>query len=204
MWPDLQETVKLVTFTEEILNEKLHFLCSAKDVESYSAQWFIKILRTFFNEEQINIHANATKKTVVWKVGPMTFENATELAKAGTQSDFLSIWQCANTSIKHILPLEQKPSEEPLTVENIIEGEVKIPESLKEFYKILYTGNANKQYSAKKSYVAGGSSVDAIFVCSRGKIIPAKHLSLGLTKKSLRESKAIAFLLNLFGHCASD
>ena len=65
MSPNLQETVKLVTFTEEILNEKLHFLCSAKDIESYSAQRYIKKLRTFFNEEQINIHANATKKTVV-------------------------------------------------------------------------------------------------------------------------------------------
>ena len=27
MWPDRQETADLVTFTEEILNEKLHFLC---------------------------------------------------------------------------------------------------------------------------------------------------------------------------------
>ena len=81
-------------------------MCSVKDVESYSAQSFIKKLRTFFNEAQINIHANATKKTVVWKVGPMTFESATELAKASTQSDFLSMWQCANKLIKHILPLE--------------------------------------------------------------------------------------------------
>ena len=29
MWPNRQETVDLVTFTEEILNGKLHFLCSA-------------------------------------------------------------------------------------------------------------------------------------------------------------------------------
>ena len=28
MWQNLQETVDLVTFTEEILNGKLHFLCS--------------------------------------------------------------------------------------------------------------------------------------------------------------------------------
>ena len=29
MRPNLQETADLVTFTEEILNRKLHFLCSA-------------------------------------------------------------------------------------------------------------------------------------------------------------------------------
>ena len=30
MWLNPQETVDLVTFTEEILNEKLYFLCSGK------------------------------------------------------------------------------------------------------------------------------------------------------------------------------
>ena len=29
MWPNTQETEDLVTFTEEILNRKPHFLCSA-------------------------------------------------------------------------------------------------------------------------------------------------------------------------------
>ena len=28
MWPNPQETPDLVTFTEEILNEKLHFFCA--------------------------------------------------------------------------------------------------------------------------------------------------------------------------------
>ena len=32
MWPNLQQTADLVTFTEEILNGKLHFLCSETDV----------------------------------------------------------------------------------------------------------------------------------------------------------------------------
>ena len=30
MWPNPHETVDLVTFTEEIFNEKLHFLCSVR------------------------------------------------------------------------------------------------------------------------------------------------------------------------------
>ena len=32
MWPDLQENADLVTFTEEILDGKLHFLCSVSDI----------------------------------------------------------------------------------------------------------------------------------------------------------------------------
>ena len=32
MWPNPQETADLVTFTEEILDGKLHFLCSGSPV----------------------------------------------------------------------------------------------------------------------------------------------------------------------------
>ena len=32
MWPNPQETKDLVTFTEEIFNEKLHFLCNVTQV----------------------------------------------------------------------------------------------------------------------------------------------------------------------------
>lgn len=78
----------------------------SKDVESYSAQSFTKKLRTFFNEQQLNIYANETKKTVVWKVGPMPFDHSTKLAKASTQLGFLSLWQCAKKLGKYILPLE--------------------------------------------------------------------------------------------------
>ena len=31
MWPNPQETADLVTFTEKILNGKLHFLCSGNN-----------------------------------------------------------------------------------------------------------------------------------------------------------------------------
>ena len=36
MWPNQQETANLVTFTEEILNWKLYFLCSGVSVNELS------------------------------------------------------------------------------------------------------------------------------------------------------------------------
>ena len=36
MWPNPQETADCVTFTEEILNGKLHFLCSVERDGNYS------------------------------------------------------------------------------------------------------------------------------------------------------------------------
>ena len=49
MWPNLQETADMVTFSEEILNKKLHSLCS----ESYVN---LQLLPT------INIFNKQTKK----------------------------------------------------------------------------------------------------------------------------------------------
>ena len=45
MWPNQQETVDLVTFTEEINNEKLHFLCSGR-----ASEWILLSYR----EKQID------------------------------------------------------------------------------------------------------------------------------------------------------
>ena len=42
MWPNPKGTADLVTFTEEILNRKLNFLCS------YSLKWCISISKSGF------------------------------------------------------------------------------------------------------------------------------------------------------------
>ena len=49
MWPNPQETVDLVTFTEEILNGKLHFLWSVKFSEKlkFLTSWYTHAHRTF-------------------------------------------------------------------------------------------------------------------------------------------------------------
>ena len=45
MWPSPQESPDLVTFTEEILNGKLHFLCS--DIIRCLAIGFFTVARIF-------------------------------------------------------------------------------------------------------------------------------------------------------------
>ena len=119
----------------------------------------------------------------------MFFGHALALAKASAQTNFLPIWQWANKLRRDILSLEQPSLEEPLPVENIMENDVEIPKILKEFYKILYTGNANEQCSTTKWHMIEGCSADAIFACSGGKRIPAKTLSLSLTVNTLTKSR---------------
>ena len=44
MWPNPQETVDLVTFTEEIVNGKLYFLCSGMIIYAkYERDWIWSI-----------------------------------------------------------------------------------------------------------------------------------------------------------------
>ena len=38
MWPNPQETVDLVTFTEEILNEKFHFFVQCESTNRFSIE----------------------------------------------------------------------------------------------------------------------------------------------------------------------
>ena len=48
MWPNRPFPADLVTFTEEILNEKLHFLCSVLGWSQYAAFSFIRYLFKYF------------------------------------------------------------------------------------------------------------------------------------------------------------
>ena len=70
MWPNPQETADLVTFTEEILNGKLHFLCSV--VSGFEplatiAKLLIlgvKIVRTFLANNYLLKVYNGNTKTI--------------------------------------------------------------------------------------------------------------------------------------------
>ena len=56
MWPNPQETVYSVTFTEEILNGKLHFLCSVNSSLQGSSNFLhlLRVLQVFLQESFTN------------------------------------------------------------------------------------------------------------------------------------------------------
>ena len=53
MWPNLQETADLVTFTEEILNRKLHLLCSVKSINQILIVVFRKLVNLLTHQIDI-------------------------------------------------------------------------------------------------------------------------------------------------------
>ena len=93
--------------------------------------------------------------------------------------------------------------EEPLTVEEIMRGEVDLTESVKEFFQILY-GGRSVNLSSRKERLVNSASAGVVYACSEGKLLPGKRISLVVALKSMTGSKSIVNLLNRFGHCISN
>ena len=74
-----------------------------KDVKSYSDQSFTKKLRRFFNKPQLNIQANATKKSVVWEIESTPLKHATGLAKTSTPYGYMEMSEACNFIKKEAL-----------------------------------------------------------------------------------------------------
>ena len=104
---------------------------------------------------------------------------------------------------KEILSIQPKPLEETLNAKKVLTGEEEPPNSLKEFFTTLYGGNSS-DLSAHKERFVDSSAADMMYACSGGKFLPAKHLSFGLTVKSITGSKNAVTLLSKFGHSASN
>ena len=65
MWPNPQETTDLVTFTEEILDGKLHFLCS-EDCENYEL-FLTRKLRLSLEFYPCSFALEWTRLSLKWK-----------------------------------------------------------------------------------------------------------------------------------------
>ena len=79
-------------------------------------------------------------KTVVWKKRNMRYDEALRLAKISAESDDRMICRCASKLRNDIFAVQSKQICESVTVDNIMEGEAIPPVSVKDFFKMLYTG----------------------------------------------------------------
>ena len=91
-----------------------------------------------------------------------------------------------------------------VSTENVIEGECQIPNDLFGFISDLVCGpDTRRQNSSEDILTIKSICSDLIFVINKGKIRPSKHLTLGLTVKSLTNSKKLLTILNRYGHTIS-
>ena len=104
----------------------------------------------------------------------MPINQATQITKQNHGEDKTTFWKCATILQNEIVSLKSSPLNEGWSAENIIKGEVDIPENLQNFYKILYTGRETGPCSSRKTRLTNFSSRDAIFVCFGGKLFQGK------------------------------
>ncbi|KAJ8685330.1 hypothetical protein QAD02_021123 [Eretmocerus hayati] len=115
-----------------------------------------------------------------------------------------SIIKCALALRRLILstPINKLPSD--IKVDDLLKGECQVPHELSEFLKCLICGRDTKnkessRYIRKANYCAQ----DIIYAVHRGKVLPSKHIKLGLTLKSLTSSRRAIDVLNGYGHIPS-
>ena len=71
----------------------------------------------------------------------MKYDEALRLAKVNPENDNCMIWWCASNLRNDIFAAQSKKICEPVAVGNIMESEAIPPDSVKRFFKLLYTGN---------------------------------------------------------------
>ena len=155
---------------------------------------------------KVAIHPTANKR-----MGNIVFSSELSLAEAIANansaliSEEMKHREVAFELRKSIQQQEKRKLPADATVEDIIKGEVDIPDKLRRFVHHLVSGPANKSKStSSKMRRVESISADIVFCATNGNKKPAKHLKLGMALKSITGSTKIGKIRNRYGHCASN
>ena len=91
-----------------------------------------------------------------------------------------------------------------ITINDIMNGEIKIPDDLKMFFRFLVIGPRTRDSDSfiKEKRIESICS-DTIYAMTSGRKKPAKHLKLGMAVKSMSGSRKLMEVLNRYGSCCS-
>lgn len=102
------------------------------------------------------------------------------------------------------MKLKSTPLPNNLTAQDLIKGECKIPDSLTHFLRSLICGNNPRTLkSCNCSRKVDSIAQDLIYAVNSGKIKTSKHITLGMTLKSITSSRKVIDIINKYGHCCS-
>lgn len=91
-----------------------------------------------------------------------------------------------------------------LSVQDLKDGEVSVPEDLSQFYFTLIAGsNSKRKNNLKCIRLVQSLSQDAVYAIFNGKCKTSKHIKLGMALKSLTSSRNIIDIIHRYGHCIS-
>ena len=102
---------------------------------------------------------------------------------------------------KQLLKAPKKVLPDNPTLDDVRDGDVTVPQPVKNFFKVFYTGNISGECGKRVHRRIDSSSQDAMFIVQRGRVKTAKHVTLGMALKSITGSKKLVQVMNRFGHC---
>ncbi|XP_011874807.1 PREDICTED: uncharacterized protein LOC105565870 [Vollenhovia emeryi] len=155
-----------------------------------------KIIRKYENEIKIMTMHN---KKIVMPINHTIDDGLFSLLK---DKDILQ--NAALILRRQILNIRKTALPTILKTTDLLRGECSIPQEITDFYTTLLGGfqrrrrtNINCQRKIKSL------SEDLIYAVKNGKIKTRKHITLGMTLKSLTSSRKIIDITNRYGHCCS-
>lgn len=156
-----------------------------------------KEIKAHFGDE-IKIFQNYGRKYVVSSTATLTNVNMKWV------NDETTIKSAALLLRRIVLNIEKHKIDCDVNVSKLIEGECEIPDILIEFFAILLTGgNIDKIKNPRTVLKAKSFASDVVSAVHRGQVKTSKHITLGMTLKSLTNSEKIVRLLHSYGHCIS-
>lgn len=101
-----------------------------------------------------------------------------------------------------LLNVEKIPLPDALETGHLIAGEAKAPEFVKDFIRYVVCGVRSNQ-SEECNRKVQSISEDLLYATLHGRVKTSKHITLGLTLKSITSSRKVLDIMNKFGHCCS-
>ena len=177
--------------------------CDDLDETPFSnAQSFMRAIIDRFKGKLKSLSTSAKKQGVILYYAD-TADDSVRIAYDFTSSIECTVTKAALLLRKAIKEIKKNEFPRDPTVADIIKGEASPPEISNLFFRVLYGGLDVAKHNSKVCQLANSSSQDALFMTTRGRVKPEKHVSLGVALKSLTGSKKVITYLNKLGHCVN-
>ena len=150
---------------------------------------------------QIKVHSQSGKKLGSIVFNANAADDSIRIAYDYSESEERILNKAALILRKEILNSPQNDIPENPTLNDVRNGDISVPQPVKNFFKVLYSGKLSDQCGKRVQRHIDSSSQDALFMVHRGKVKPAEHVTLAMALKSITGSKKLVQVLNRFGHC---
>ena len=152
----------------------------------------------------MKIEKGKNKRGNVVYSSALSVEEALRKQYCTVTNDNVQIRNIALKLREAIMEADIKKLPENLTLEDIKEGEVKVPEVVNQFMSYVVGGPDKRKWKNERKKVRIQSlGEDFVYCSTSGLKKPRKHLELSVALKSLTGSKTTVRLMNKLGHGAS-